>query len=57
MAQYAPPSGAVYVMGFIGAIIYFLQHAVGFGAIVLGVLKALVWPAILVYDVLKIIGA
>ncbi len=42
--------GAVYGLGMIGAMIYFLSHAVGFWAGVLGVLKAFVWP---VFFVLK----
>lgn len=41
--------GAVYGMGFIGALIYFLQHATSFWNGVLGILEAIVWPAVLVY--------
>lgn len=46
-------SSAVYGMGFIGALIYFIQHADSFGSGVLGVLKAFVWPAYLVYKILE----
>jgi hypothetical protein len=46
-------AGAVYFMGFIAAIIYFIQNAVSFGTGVLGFLKALVWPAVLVYNLLE----
>jgi hypothetical protein len=42
-------SGAVYWLGFIGALIYFLQHSPTLWIAVLGVLKALVWPAFLIY--------
>ena len=45
--------GAVYGLGLIGALVYYIQHAHGFWAFVLGILKALVWPAFLVYDALK----
>jgi hypothetical protein len=45
--------GAVYGLGFIGAAIYFIGQATTFGAGVIGFLKALVWPAFLVYDALK----
>ena len=45
-------AGAVYCLGFIGAAVYFIQHATGFWIGVLGVLKALVWPAFLVYELL-----
>jgi hypothetical protein len=41
--------GSFYGMGFIGAAIYYLQHAVGFWMGVLGFLKAIFWPAALVY--------
>ena len=48
--------GAVYGLGFIGAAIYFISHATGFWMGVLGVLKALVWPAYLVYEALSKLG-
>lgn len=48
----AGASEAVYGLGFIGALVYFIQHAATFGMGVLGVLKAVVWPAILIYQVL-----
>jgi len=46
-------SGAVYGLGFIGAAIYFISTAGTFWIGVLGVLKAIVWPAILVYEALE----
>jgi hypothetical protein len=46
-------SSAIYGLAFIGALIYFIQHAVTFWAGVLGVLKAIVWPAILIYKLLE----
>ena len=45
--------GAVYGLGLIGAFIYYIQHAATFGAGVIGFLKALVWPAMLVYKILE----
>lgn len=41
-------SNTIYALGFIGAIIYYWQHAGNFWMVLLGVLKALVWPAFLV---------
>lgn len=41
--------GGVYGLGFIGALVYFIQQSAGFWAGVLGVIKAIVWPAFLVY--------
>jgi len=46
-------SSAIYGMAFIGALIYFLLHATSFWTGVLGVLKAIVWPAILIYKLLE----
>ena len=43
-------AGAVYGMGFIGAVVYFIGHATGFWVGVLGILKAIIWPALLVYQ-------
>jgi len=42
--------GAIYGLGFIGALIYFLSHATSFWIGVFGILKAIVWPAYLVYE-------
>ena len=47
--------GAVYGLGFIGAAIYFIQNAPTFWVGVVGFLKALVWPAFLVYETLKLL--
>lgn len=50
-------ASAVYGLGFIGAVVYYIGTATGFWMGVLGVLKAIVWPAILVYEALKTLGA
>ena len=44
--------GGVYGLGFIGALVYYIQTATGFWNGALGVLKALIWPAMLVYKLL-----
>jgi hypothetical protein len=44
--------GGIYGLGFLGAAIYYIQQANGFWAGVLGVLKAIVWPAFLVHKLL-----
>ncbi len=44
---------AVYGVGLIGALVYFIQTATSFWDGVLGVLQALVWPAFLVYELFK----
>jgi hypothetical protein len=50
------PSSAVYGLGLIGAAVYYISAAQGFWPSVVGFLKALVWPAFLVYDALKYLG-
>ena len=45
-------SEAVYGLGLIGALVYFIQHATTFGMGLLSLLKAIVWPALLVYQAL-----
>ena len=48
-----PPSGsggAVYGLGLIGALFWYWKQAEGTEEHVLGVLKAIVWPAFLVYE-------
>lgn len=47
---------AVYGLGFIGALIYFISHATSFTMGLLGVLKAMVWPAFLVYKAFEYFG-
>ena len=46
-----------YFLGFIGAAVYFISAATGFWMGVLGVLKALVWPAFVVFEMLKLVVA
>ncbi|MEK6844063.1 MAG: hypothetical protein AABX83_01410 [Nanoarchaeota archaeon] len=48
---------AVYGLGFIGAVIYYISTATGFWNGFLGFFKAIVWPAFLVYELLKFLGA
>ncbi len=46
---------AVYCLGLIGALVYFIGQASTFWLGVLGVLKAFVWPVFLVYEALKVL--
>lgn len=47
--------GGIYGLAFIGAVIYYIQPADTFWMGAMGVLKALVWPAILVYKLLELL--
>lgn len=46
-------AGAVYGLGFIGALIYSFQQADTFWLVILGFLKAIVWPAFIVYHLFQ----
>lgn len=49
----ASTGGSLYGFGFIGALVYYLSTAASFGVGLIGILKALVWPAFLVYELMK----
>ena len=51
------PAGVVYCMGLIGAAIYFIGQATSFWIGVLGFLKAIIWPVLLIYEAFKHLGA
>lgn len=46
--------GGVYGMAFIGAVVYYIQHATTFWEGLLGVIKALFWPAMLIYKLFEL---
>jgi len=48
---------AIYGLGIIGAAVYYVTIAVGFWGVVIALLKAIVWPGFLVYELLKFLGA
>ena len=41
--------GGVYGLAFLGALVYYIQGATSFWAGVVGVAKALFWPAVLIH--------
>lgn len=49
-------AGLAYVLGVIGAIAYYASTASSFWMGVLGILKALVWPAFLVFELMRMLG-
>ena len=49
-------AGVVYGLGFIGAAVYYISNATGFWMGVIGFLKAIVWPAFLVHELLGFLG-
>lgn len=48
--QVGPPSVFYYLLATVGSAAYFLGQSEGFWAGVVSILKALVWPVFLTYD-------
>jgi len=48
--------GGFYGLAFVGVAIYYIAQADGFWIGVLGLLKAIVWPAFLMYKVFTMLG-
>ena len=48
----AAGAGAVYGLGFIGALVYYIGSATSFWDGAWGVLQSMVWPAFFVYGVM-----
>ena len=46
-------AGGIYFMAFIGAVVYYIMQVTTFWAGVLGFLKAIVWPAMLIFKLFE----
>lgn len=46
-------SGCIYGLGLVGSAVYFIGQATNFSQGLVGFLKALVWPALMVYEAFK----
>ena len=44
--------GAIYGLGVVGALFYFLQNATTFEMVIIGIGKSVFWPAILMFKLL-----
>lgn len=49
-------TGGIYGLAFLGALIYYISHATSFWMGALGVLKAMVWPAFLIYELMSFLN-
>lgn len=56
MSKASAGGGAVYGLGLVGSLVYFIQHASSFSDGLFGVLKAIVWPGVLVYKAFQLLG-
>lgn len=45
--------GAVYCLGFVGALVYFLSTATSFTDGLWGIIQAILWPGFVVFELLK----
>ncbi len=48
-------SSAVYGLGFVGALVYYIQHATTFVGGLVGIVKAMIWPALFVYRLIQLL--
>ena len=48
--------GYVLFMAYIGALIYFIERNEGFSGFLLAILQAAVWPAYVLFEVLRTLG-
>lgn len=55
-ARQGAPCGSMLFVTYIGAAVYFVQHAFGFWGVVLALLKAMVWPAFVVHRALQLLN-
>ena len=50
------PTGYIFFMAWIGALVYFVGQVDGFWNVILAFLKSLVWPAYVIYHSLQGLG-
>lgn len=48
--------GWIMFTAYIGAVVYFVQQDPGFWGFILALLKAAVWPAFVLYEVMRALG-
>ena len=51
----AGPTGFVFFLAWLGALVYFVQHSDGFWGFILAFLKSIVWPAYVLHAVLGVL--
>ena len=51
----AGSGGAIYGLGIIGALFYFLKGAATFSAVMIGIGKSIFWPALVIFKLLTLL--
>lgn len=49
----ANQSQALYGLGLVGALVYYVQHSSGLVGFLVALVKAVLWPAFVIYDLLS----
>ncbi len=49
------PWGFVLFIAWLGALVYFVQQSEGFGGFIVAILKSCVWPAYVMFEILKLL--
>jgi hypothetical protein len=49
------PSGFIFFVAYIGAVVYFFQQSPDFWGFIMALLKAAVWPAFVLFHVLELL--
>ena len=57
VADKSGPTGFVFFVAWIGAVVYFVGQVDGFWNVIVAFLKACVWPAYVLYHVLQLLHA
>ncbi len=55
MKQNSAIGGGIYGIAFFGVLVYYLQHATSFLLGIIGIFKAIFWPAFLMYRVFELL--
>jgi hypothetical protein len=50
------PTGFIFFLAYVGAVVYFFQQSPDFWGFILALIKAIVWPAFVSYNVLEVLG-
>lgn len=48
-------SNAIYGLGVIGSAIYYIVHATSLSMGIIGIIKAIFWPAVIIYKVMEML--
>ncbi|MFH1052851.1 MAG: hypothetical protein V1740_00370 [Candidatus Woesearchaeota archaeon] len=56
MGNMCKGGGGIYFLGMVGALVYYVSTATGFWDGAWGIIKALLWPGFLIFELMKYLG-